>query len=85
LLWAESISSHILPGWGLNVAYLAHTYESLLAVAHIALVHIPGVIGRPGVSPLSSMIINGKISPRVLAEEHGGEVQTFSAIAEVKS
>ncbi len=85
LLWAESISSHILPGWALNVAYLAHTYESLLAVAHITLVHIPGVIGRPGVSPLSCMVINGKISPRALAEEHGGEVHGFSAAAEVKS
>lgn len=85
LLWAESISSHILPGWALNVAYLAHTYESLLAVAHITLVHIPGVIGRPGVSPFSCMVINGKISPRALAEEHGGEVQGFAAVAEVKS
>lgn len=84
LLWAESISTHILPGWGLNVAYLAHTYESLLAVAHIALVHIPGVLGRPGVSPLSCMIINGKISPRALVEEHGGEVQTFSTMVEAK-
>jgi len=85
ILWAESISSHILPGWALNVAYLAHTYESLLAVAHITLVHIPGVIGRPGVSPFSSMIIDGRISPRMLAEEHGGEVQTFSVMAEAKS
>jgi len=85
LLWAESISSHIMPGWALNVAYLAHTYESLLAVAHITLVHIPGVIGRPGVSPFSCMVINGKISPRALAEEHGGEVHGFSAAQEVKS
>jgi formate dehydrogenase subunit gamma len=85
LLWAESISTHIMPGWALNVAYLAHTYESLLAVAHITLVHIPGVIGRPGVSPFSCMVINGKISPRALAEEHGGEVQGFSTAAEVKS
>ncbi len=83
LLWAESISSHILPGWALNVAYLAHTYESLLAVAHITLVHIPGVFGRPGVSPLSSMILNGKISPRAFAEEHGGEVDDFVAGKEV--
>ncbi len=82
LLWAESISSHILPGWALNVAYLAHTYESLLAVAHITLVHIPGVIGRPGVSPLSAMVLNGKISPAVLAEEHAGEVQSFDAVEE---
>jgi cytochrome b subunit of formate dehydrogenase len=84
LLWAESLSSHILPGWALNVAYLAHTYESLLAVAHITLVHIPGILGRPGLSPLSAMVVNGKISPRVLAEEHGGELTGFSA-AEVKA
>ena len=85
LLWAESLSSHVVPGWVLNVCYLAHTYESLLAVAHITLLHIPGVIGRPGLSPLSSMIINGKISPRVLAEEHGGEIVNGIPTEEVKS
>jgi len=85
LLWAESISSHLFPGWVLNVAYLAHTYESLLAVAHIALVHIPGVLGRPGLSPLSAMVWNGKISPHVLAEEHGGEISSLLAAEEVKS
>ncbi|UCG57551.1 MAG: cytochrome b/b6 domain-containing protein [Phycisphaerales bacterium] len=84
LLWAESLSSHVLPGWVLNVAYLAHTYESLLAVAHIALVHIPGAIGRPGVSPLSSMILNGKITPRALAEEHGAEIDGWTPVKEVQ-
>jgi cytochrome b subunit of formate dehydrogenase len=85
LLWAQDSVTHLLPGWVLNVAYLAHTYESLLAVAHITLVHIPGVLGRPGLSPLSGMVINGKISPRVLAEEHGGELRHFATTAEVKS
>jgi len=85
LLWAESLSSHLFPGWVLNVAYLAHTYESLLAVAHIGLVHIPGVLGRPGVNPLSCMVVNGKISPRALAEEHGGELDGFFAAQEVQS
>ncbi len=85
LLWAESLSSHILPGRLLNVAYLAHTYESLLAVAHITLVHIPGVLGRPGLSPLSGMVLNGKIAPRVLAEEHGDELRDFVVADEVAS
>ena len=85
LLWAESLSSHVIPGWLLNVAYLIHTYESFLAMAHIALIHMPGVIGRPGMSPLSSMVLNGKISPRVLAEEHGGEVAGWSTGKEVAS
>ena len=84
LLWAESISSHVIPGWILNVAYLAHTYESLLALAHITLVHIPGVLGRPGVSPLSSMVINGKISPVAIAEEHGDDVYDLEKKGEVK-
>jgi cytochrome b subunit of formate dehydrogenase len=83
LLWAESLSSHILPGRLLNVAYLAHTYESLLAAAHIALVHVPAVLGRPGLSPLSGMVINGRISPRVLAEEHGDELCRVPAAGEV--
>lgn len=84
LLWAESLSSHVIPGWVLNVCYLAHTYESILAAAHITLVHVPGVIGRPGVSPLSSMILNGKISPQALAEEHGGEIINWTPAEEVK-
>jgi len=85
LLWAESLSSHVIPGWLLNVCYLAHTYESILAVAHITLVHIPGVIGMPGVSPLSSMILNGRISPRAQAEEHGRELINWTTAEEVKS
>jgi cytochrome b subunit of formate dehydrogenase len=84
MLWAQDSVTHLFPGWVLNVAYLAHTYESLLAVAHITLVHIPGVLGRPGLSPLSGMVINGKISPRVLAEEHGAELRPFVATTEVK-
>ena len=84
-LWAESLSSHLFPSWVLNVAYLAHTYESLLAVAHITLVHIPGVLGRPGLSPLSGMVLNGRISPRTLAEEHGDELSGFAAAQEAVS
>jgi cytochrome b subunit of formate dehydrogenase len=84
MLWAQDSVTRVLPGWVLNVAYLAHTYESLLAVAHITLVHIPGVLGRPGLSPLSGMVINGKISSRVLAEEHGAELRHFVATTEVK-
>jgi cytochrome b subunit of formate dehydrogenase len=84
LLWAESLSSHVIPGWVLNICYLAHTYESFLAIAHITLLHIPGVIGRPGVSPLSGMIVNGNISPRAMAEEHGAEIINWTSAEEVK-
>jgi cytochrome b subunit of formate dehydrogenase len=85
LLWAESLSSHVIPGWLLNVCYLAHTYESILAVAHITFVHIPGVIGILGPSPLSGMILNGKISPRAQAEEHGREIIDWFRTKKVKS
>lgn len=85
LLWAESLSSHVLPGWVLNICYLAHTYESLLALAHIVLVHIPGVLGIPGVNPLSGMILDGTISPEAMAEEHGAEIMSWKAAQEVVS
>jgi cytochrome b subunit of formate dehydrogenase len=85
LLWAENWSSHLFPGWLLNVAFLAHTYESFLAAAHITLIHIPSVLGRPGLSPLSAMVLNGTISPRVLAEEHGDELSGLVATQEAAS
>lgn len=85
LLWAESLSSHILPGWVLNIAILVHTYESLLALAHIVLVHIPGAVGLPGLSPIRGMVIDGKISPRVQAEEHGAELEFSKSTGEVVS
>ncbi len=85
LLWGEELFSSYVPGWVLNVAYLAHTYESFLAIAHIVLVHLPSVFGRPGLSPLSAMIFSGKISPRVLAEEHGNQIIEFENATEIKS
>jgi cytochrome b subunit of formate dehydrogenase len=84
LLWAEDLTSHVLPGWAINVAYLAHTYESFLAVAHITLVHIPGIIGRPGMSPISGMLF-GHVDPHVLAEEHGGQVEAWRPAEETGS
>ena len=77
LLWAENLSSHFLPGWVLNIAFLAHTYEAILAAAHIALVHMPGVIGTPGASLLPIMVVDGKVIPKVHAEEHGKEVEKW--------
>ncbi len=85
LLWSESLSSRFFPGWLLNICYLAHTYESLLAAAHITLVHIPGVLGRPGVNPLSAMLWDGKISPRMQAEEHGADIRPLRPAQEVVS
>lgn len=83
LLWAEELSSQVFPGALLNVAYLAHTYESLLAAAHITLVHLPGIIGKPGASPISGMI-TGRVPSAVMAEEHGGELEAWGR-AEARS
>jgi cytochrome b subunit of formate dehydrogenase len=74
LLWGEELYSPYVPGWALNVAYLAHTYESFLAAVHICLVHIPGIIGKPGGSPITGMFV-GWISPHVQADEHGAELE----------
>ena len=54
-------------------------------MAHITLVHIPGVLGKPGVNPLSGMIVDGNISPEAMAEEHGGEILNWETAKEVVS
>lgn len=83
MLWSEEFTSQVLPGWTLNVAYLAHTYESFLAVAHITLVHLPGILGRPGATPITGMLF-GWVTPHVLADEHGGQVERWRRPAKVK-
>ncbi len=72
ILWGEELFSHYIPGWVINISYLAHSDEALLAVSFIFLIHILNVL-RPFSSPLTGML-TGKINPNAFAEEHGGQI-----------
>ena len=56
------------------LAYAAGYAGIMLSPVHICLVHIPGIIGKPGGSPITGMFV-GWISPHVQADEHGAELE----------
>lgn len=70
MLWFEQHVSHWLGGRAFNIATVLHTYEAFLAVIHVGILHICGVILVPRVFPLSLATITGRTPPEKLAEEN---------------
>lgn len=54
-------SSHILPGWALNVAALLHRAEALLAVSYIFIVHFYIGHFRPASFPMNEAMFVGGV------------------------
>jgi len=75
LLWGEQIASHFITGRVLNIALIAHTYEAFLAIIHVGILHICGVVFAPHVFPLSPATLSGRTPLPELAEAHSEFVQ----------
>jgi formate dehydrogenase gamma subunit len=72
LMWANAWTTSLLPGRVLTVALLIHTFEAFLALLHVGIVHMVGVIFSPVVFPLSPAMFNGQTPAEELAEAHSG-------------
>ncbi|MBI3128752.1 MAG: cytochrome b/b6 domain-containing protein [Candidatus Tectomicrobia bacterium] len=59
-----------LPGQVIPVAKTAHSYEAMLALMVIVVWHLYNAMFRPGVFPLDTTIIHGRMSLGRLREEH---------------
>ncbi len=70
LMWFNAWASRYLAGRILTVASLVHTFEALLALLHVGIVHMAGVIFNPGVFPISPAMFNGKTPAGELVEAH---------------
>jgi cytochrome b subunit of formate dehydrogenase/nitrate reductase cytochrome c-type subunit len=70
LMWANSWTTQHLTGSVLTVANLIHTFEAFLALLHVGVIHLIGVILSPTVFPLSPAMFTGKTPPEELAEAH---------------
>lgn len=79
LLWGEQIASHFLSGRVLNIALIAHTYETFLAVIHVGILHMINVIFSPNVFPLSPATITGTTPPAEMAEAHSEQIEEVAA------
>lgn len=75
LMWANAWTTQYLPGRVLTVATLIHTFEAFLALIHVGVIHMIGVILSPAVFPLSRAMFTGDTPVKELAETHAGFVR----------
>jgi cytochrome b subunit of formate dehydrogenase len=70
LMWANAWTSQHMTGRVLTTAALIHTFEAFLALLHVGVIHMIGVIFSPAVFPLSTAMLTGDTPPEELAEAH---------------
>jgi len=70
LMWANGWTTQHLTGSVLTAASLIHTFEAFLALLHVGVIHMIGVIFSPTVFPLSPAMFTGDTPPEELAEAH---------------
>lgn len=83
ILWFKEFFTLILPGWILNVAFLVHREEALLAVGFIFAVHFFNTHLRPGSFPLDLVIFLGVMPEREYREKHPAEYARWVQTGEI--
>jgi formate dehydrogenase gamma subunit len=74
LMWANAWTTEYLTGRVLTAASLVHTFEAFLALLHVGVIHMIGVIFSPTVFPLSPAMFTGRTPSDELAEAHAALV-----------
>ena len=72
LMWFNALTTLHLPGRLLTIAVLIHTMEAFLALLHVGIVHMVGVIFSPDVFPASPAMFTGETPISELADAHAG-------------
>jgi predicted CXXCH cytochrome family protein len=83
MLWLPTWFSRVLPGWALNVAFLVHSDEALLAVGFIFFFHFFHTHLRPEAFPLDPTIFLGGMPLERFKEERPAEYQRLVAAGEL--
>jgi cytochrome b subunit of formate dehydrogenase len=84
MLWADSLVTRLLPGWTLNVAFLIHSDEALLATGFIFIFHFFHTHLRPESFPLDPVIFTGRMSLQRFKEERPLEYQRLADSGELE-
>jgi cytochrome b subunit of formate dehydrogenase len=72
LMWANAWTSRYVPGRVLTIAALIHTLEAFLALLHVGVFHMIGVIFSPHVFPVSKAMFTGETPESEMADAHAG-------------
>lgn len=73
VLWWRDEFSHIMPGFVLNIAYILHTDEALLAVLFLFFVHWYNVHYAPEKFPAATVWLTGYLTENEMIHEHYAE------------
>jgi cytochrome b subunit of formate dehydrogenase/nitrate/TMAO reductase-like tetraheme cytochrome c subunit len=84
-LWFPTLATQVLPGWALNIAYLVHSDEALLATGFIFLFHFFHTHLRPEAFPLDPVIFAGAMPLERFKAERPVEYERLLASGELES
>jgi cytochrome b subunit of formate dehydrogenase len=84
-LWQPMLVTRFLPGWALNIAYLVHSDEALLATGFIFLFHFFHTHLRPEAFPLDPVIFAGAMPLDRFKAERPVEYERLVASGELKN
>lgn len=79
LMWANAWTTTYFPGEVLTAVSLIHSFEAFLALLHVGVVHMVGVILTPAVFPFSPVMVTGNTPPGELAEAHSAMLDRVEA------
>ncbi len=83
-LWFPVAASHILPGWALNIAYIIHSDEALLATGFIFFFHFFHTHLRPEAFPLDPVIFTGTMPLERMKDERPAEYERLVQSGELE-
>jgi cytochrome b subunit of formate dehydrogenase len=84
-LWKPLWVSAVLPGWALNIAYLVHSDEALLATGFIFFFHFFHTHLRPEAFPLDPVMFTGSMPLGRFKHERPVEYERLLASGELES
>jgi formate dehydrogenase gamma subunit len=70
MLWFEGFTLNLFHRWVIDLVTVIHLYEAWLATLAIVVWHFYYVIFNPDVYPLSTGMLDGRITAREMREEH---------------
>lgn len=70
VMWAQELTTHVLPGEIISFALIAHSDEALLAALFLFLWHWYNVHFSLAVFPMGTVFLTGFLSEELMVEEH---------------
>ena len=77
MMWFFEATLRVLPKWGYDLVLIVHSYEALLAFLAIILWHLYNVHLKPGVFPMSTVWLDGKVTLREIKQHHPRQYQRW--------